>query len=70
MSTTEYTAPKVLIAGAGIGGLYLAILLDKAGITYEIYERTSKVKPLGEFLELCPLLCPTPLGDSPHSYHP
>ncbi|KAG0003373.1 hypothetical protein BGZ65_001771 [Modicella reniformis] len=39
--------PKVLIAGAGLGGLFLAILLEKAGIPYHIYERTSTVKPLG-----------------------
>ncbi|GJJ74622.1 hypothetical protein EMPS_06980 [Entomortierella parvispora] len=50
--TREYTAPKVLIAGAGIGGLYLAILLDKARIPYEIYERASKVKPLGSIMSL------------------
>lgn len=36
------------ITGAGIGGLFLAILLDKAGIPYEIYERAAVVKPLGK----------------------
>lgn len=39
--------PRVIIVGAGLGGLFLAILLDKAGIPYDIYERASSVKPLG-----------------------
>jgi len=39
--------PHVLIVGAGLAGLLLAILLDKAGIPYEIFERASSVKPLG-----------------------
>jgi len=39
--------PHVLIVGAGLAGLLLAILLDKAGIPYEIYERAASVKPLG-----------------------
>ncbi|KAG9061259.1 hypothetical protein KI688_007597 [Linnemannia hyalina] len=38
--------PRVLIAGAGLAGLYLGILLEKAGIPYEIFERTSEIKPL------------------------
>ncbi|KAG0053744.1 hypothetical protein BGZ90_006149, partial [Linnemannia elongata] len=39
--------PKVLIVGAGLGGLTLGILLHKANIPFEIYERASVVKPLG-----------------------
>jgi 2-polyprenyl-6-methoxyphenol hydroxylase-like FAD-dependent oxidoreductase len=39
--------PYVLIVGAGLAGLLLAILLDKAGIPYEIFERAASVKPLG-----------------------
>lgn len=39
--------PNVIIVGTGLGGLLLAILLDKAGIPYEIYERSSSVRPLG-----------------------
>ncbi|KAG0324609.1 hypothetical protein BGZ99_001614 [Dissophora globulifera] len=38
---------KVLIAGAGVAGLTLAILLDKAGIAYEIFERQEHIKPQG-----------------------
>lgn len=40
--------PKVLIVGAGIGGLTLGILLQKGGIDYQIFERAKEVKPLGK----------------------
>ncbi|KAF9302944.1 hypothetical protein BGZ74_004600, partial [Mortierella antarctica] len=38
--------PRVLIVGAGIGGLMLAILLQKGGIPVQIFERAKEVKPL------------------------
>ncbi|KAF9151720.1 hypothetical protein BG015_006295 [Linnemannia schmuckeri] len=44
--------PKVLIAGAGLGGLSLGILLHKAGIPFEIFERAAEVKPLGSAISL------------------
>ncbi|KAG0070031.1 hypothetical protein BGZ90_012783 [Linnemannia elongata] len=44
--------PHVMIVGAGLAGLLLAILLDKAGIPYEIYERAKQVKPLGAVMTL------------------
>ncbi|KAF9414848.1 hypothetical protein BGZ94_000268 [Podila epigama] len=44
--------PRVLIIGAGIGGLMLAILLQAGGIPYEIIERANEVKPLGSGLTL------------------
>ncbi|KAG0045930.1 hypothetical protein BGZ90_008319 [Linnemannia elongata] len=37
--------PRVLIAGAGIAGLFLGILLEEAGIPYEIFERAAEIKP-------------------------
>ncbi|KAF9188887.1 hypothetical protein BGZ51_006375 [Haplosporangium sp. Z 767] len=37
----------VLIVGAGIGGLMLGLLLEKANISYEIFEQASELKPLG-----------------------
>jgi len=40
--------PKVLIVGAGIGGLMLGNLLLKRGVPFEIYDRTKEIKPLGE----------------------
>ena len=43
--------PNVIIVGAGLAGLLLAILLDKAGIPYQIYERAASVKPLGTMKE-------------------
>ncbi|KAG0378403.1 hypothetical protein BGX24_003937 [Mortierella sp. AD032] len=42
--------PKVLIVGAGIGGVTMGMLLTKAGIPFDIYERASPVKPLGSAL--------------------
>ncbi|KAG0207759.1 hypothetical protein BGX33_006653 [Mortierella sp. NVP41] len=38
--------PKVLIVGAGIGGLTLGMILQKTDIPYEIFERAAEVKPL------------------------
>ncbi|KAG0038842.1 hypothetical protein BGZ83_002975 [Gryganskiella cystojenkinii] len=46
--------PHVMIVGAGLAGLFLAILLDKAGIPYEVYERSASVKPLGSVMSLSP----------------
>ncbi|KAF9287647.1 hypothetical protein BGZ68_001506 [Mortierella alpina] len=46
------TQPLVLIAGAGIGGLMLGTLLERIGIPYVIFERASKVKPLGSAMSL------------------
>ncbi|KAF8937107.1 hypothetical protein EDD21DRAFT_440422 [Dissophora ornata] len=42
----------VLIVGAGLGGLVLAILLEKAGIPYMVFERAVKVRPLGSAMHL------------------
>ncbi|KAF9388186.1 hypothetical protein CPB97_001486 [Podila verticillata] len=44
--------PKVIIVGAGLGGITLGILLEKAGIPYEIFERASEVKPLGSAISM------------------
>ncbi|KAG0350908.1 hypothetical protein BG005_009578 [Podila minutissima] len=44
--------PKVLIVGAGIGGLALGILLMKAGVNFQIFERNSEVKPLGSGMSI------------------
>ncbi|KAF9581278.1 hypothetical protein BGW38_001761 [Lunasporangiospora selenospora] len=46
-TTPESTTLKVLIVGAGLGGLMLAALLERAGVDYEIFERAKKVVPLG-----------------------
>ncbi|KAF9320142.1 hypothetical protein BG003_007123 [Podila horticola] len=45
---TMLEPPVVLIAGAGLGGLTAALLLETAGINYMVFERAAKLKPLGE----------------------
>ncbi|KAG0342670.1 hypothetical protein BG004_005621, partial [Podila humilis] len=44
--------PKVLIVGAGVGGLFLGHLLHKGGVPFEIFERAKEVKPLGSAISL------------------
>ncbi|KAF9997175.1 hypothetical protein BGZ80_007064, partial [Entomortierella chlamydospora] len=58
------TEPKVLIVGAGIGGLTLGAILEKANIPYEIFEKASAMKPLGSALAVGPPVMPmfTQLG--------
>ncbi|KAG9320563.1 hypothetical protein KVV02_008773, partial [Mortierella alpina] len=51
-------AGRVIIAGAGIGGLFLAILLERIGIPYLLLERAPRVKPLGSALALGPNILP------------
>ncbi|KAG0216679.1 hypothetical protein BGX33_012348 [Mortierella sp. NVP41] len=50
--------PKVLIVGAGLGGLTLGMILQKSDIPYEIIERTSEVQPLGLWDEFCSITRP------------
>lgn len=44
----KHPNPRVIVVGAGIGGLMMGLLLGKAGITYQIFERSSNVKALGK----------------------
>ncbi|KAG0033618.1 hypothetical protein BGZ81_007876 [Podila clonocystis] len=44
---SSFKRPKVLIVGAGLGGVVLGALLEKAGISFQIYERATAIKPLG-----------------------
>lgn len=39
--------PTVLISGAGLGGLMMGALLERINVPYHIFERATKVKPLG-----------------------
>jgi 2-polyprenyl-6-methoxyphenol hydroxylase-like FAD-dependent oxidoreductase len=45
---------EVLIVGAGIGGLTLALSLHQAGIPCRVYEAVSEIKPLGAGVNLLP----------------
>ncbi|KAF9171147.1 hypothetical protein BGX20_008060 [Mortierella sp. AD010] len=56
--TVSLKPPHVLIAGAGIGGLMLAIILEKTDITYEIFEKSKEIKPLGSTMCLNPTVMP------------
>ncbi|KAG0353263.1 hypothetical protein BC939DRAFT_1068 [Gamsiella multidivaricata] len=51
-------SPKVLIIGAGIGGITLALLLERIGIDYEVFERAKCVKPLGAAMSIGPNILP------------
>ncbi|KAF9189334.1 hypothetical protein BGZ50_000858 [Haplosporangium sp. Z 11] len=53
-SIPQPTKAKVLIVGAGLGGLILAALLERAGIQYEIFERAKKIIPLGSAISMGP----------------
>ncbi len=44
----------VVIVGAGIGGLVLALSLDQAGIGCRIYEAVTEIQPLGAGINLLP----------------
>ncbi|KAF9309488.1 hypothetical protein BG003_009703 [Podila horticola] len=44
--------PKVLIVGAGLGGLMLGNLLRIAGVRYDIFEYSKDVKPIGMAVSL------------------
>ncbi|GJJ71516.1 hypothetical protein EMPS_03866 [Entomortierella parvispora] len=50
--------PKVLISGAGLAGLLLGNILEKAGIPYVILERAKEIKPLGAVMALSPSIQP------------
>ncbi|KAF9318755.1 hypothetical protein BG003_010587 [Podila horticola] len=49
---------KVLIIGGGLGGLVLAILLERAGIEYWVLEQSVLVRPIGSVIALSPLVLP------------
>ncbi|KAI1291304.1 hypothetical protein EDD11_009019 [Mortierella claussenii] len=54
MSTVgiDESKPGVIIVGAGIAGLMLAILLEQLGHPYHIFERATKIRPLGSVMTL------------------
>ncbi|KAG0293298.1 hypothetical protein BGZ96_003016 [Linnemannia gamsii] len=50
--------PLVLIVGAGLGGLTLGALLEKADIPYQILERIETIKPYGSTMCISAPLLP------------
>lgn len=45
---------KILIVGAGIGGLTLALMLQRRGMSCELFESVREIKPLGVGINLLP----------------
>jgi FAD-dependent urate hydroxylase len=43
---------KVIIVGAGIGGLAAGIALSQAGFSVEIYDRVQALRPVGAGISL------------------
>lgn len=48
------SAPEVLIAGGGVGGLTLALSLHQAGISCRVFEAAPEIRPLGVGINLLP----------------
>ncbi|MQY12495.1 3-hydroxybenzoate 6-hydroxylase 1 [Streptomyces sp. RB5] len=51
---TAPARPRVLVVGAGIGGLTLAAVLTRLGIPCEVYERAERLTEAGAGLQLAP----------------
>jgi len=47
-------APKIIVAGGGIGGLAAALALHQAGVEAEIYEQTHELRELGVGINMLP----------------
>jgi 2-polyprenyl-6-methoxyphenol hydroxylase-like FAD-dependent oxidoreductase len=45
---------RVVIVGGGIGGLTLALLLERAGIESDIFEAAAEIRPLGVGINILP----------------
>ncbi|KAF9903126.1 hypothetical protein EC991_004152 [Linnemannia zychae] len=64
------SSTKILIAGAGLGGLMMATLLDRAGIDYIVFEKYENLRALGSATNLgcnvLPLFAQLGLQDELH----
>ena len=45
---------RVIVVGAGIGGLTTALALHERGIDVQVYEAVAEVRPLGVGINLLP----------------
>ncbi|KAI9233912.1 MAG: hypothetical protein BYD32DRAFT_490079 [Podila humilis] len=54
----RHRKPKVLIVGAGIGGITLGVLLHKANIPFIIFEKNTETKPTGAAISIGSTLLP------------
>ncbi|KAF9902679.1 hypothetical protein EC991_004637 [Linnemannia zychae] len=55
---TSGRKPHILIVGAGLAGLTLAILLHKADIPFDIFEKSPEARAVGAALFLAPQVLP------------
>jgi 5-methylphenazine-1-carboxylate 1-monooxygenase len=51
---TKKNNGEILIIGAGIGGLTLALTLHKAGLPCRVYEAVSEIRPVGAGINILP----------------
>ncbi|MGA3845453.1 flavin-dependent oxidoreductase [Ralstonia nicotianae] len=54
MNTRNVAKPEVVVIGAGIGGLALALALHEVGVPCRIIESAPEIKPLGVGINLLP----------------
>ncbi len=50
----SFHAPHILVAGAGIGGLTLALALLRRGATVDVYEQTAVLRQIGAGVQVGP----------------
>lgn len=61
---------KVIIAGAGIGGLSSAIAMQREGHEVEVYDRVREMRPIGAAISVWSngVKCLKSFGLNPHKY--
>src|SRR5436309_1443651 len=48
------TGQEILIVGAGIGGLTLALALHRAGLPGRVFEAAAEIRPIGAGINILP----------------
>ena len=54
MASTRSTAPQVLVAGGGIGGLAAALALARQGFGVKVLEQSAQIGEIGAGIQLGP----------------